>query len=84
MVVLIGGLVLANGVYLEAYSLDSMLKAIATIAAGWLIYWVAIRRVSLTLPRLFEHLEHLVGAMSLSAIALLLLLLFAIPAGGLG
>ena len=84
MVVLIGGLILANGVYLEAYSLDSMLKAIATIAAGWLIYWVAIRRVSLTLPRLFEHLEHLVGAMSLSAIALLLLLLFAIPAGGLG
>ncbi|MEM1425047.1 MAG: cation:proton antiporter, partial [Cyanobacteria bacterium P01_H01_bin.130] len=84
MVVLIGGLVLANGVYLEAYSLDSMLKAIATIAAGWLIYWVAIRRISLTLPRLFEQLEHLVGAMSLSAIALLLLLLFAIPAGGLG
>ena len=75
MVVLLGGLVVANGFYPKAYSLDSILKALATIALGWVIYWGIIKKLVIKLPRTLEHLEHLIGVMSLSAIALFLLAL---------
>ncbi len=65
MGVLLGGLVLANGFYLEAYSLKSMAKAILTLGAGWLLYWLVIRRVPLKLPRMMEQFDNLIGTMSL-------------------
>ena len=65
MGILLGGLVLANGFYLEAYSLISMGKAILTLGAGWLLYWLVIRRVPLKLPRMMEQFDNLIGTMSL-------------------
>ena len=65
MAILLGGLVLANGFYLEAYSLISMAKAIVTLGAGWLIYWLVIRRVPLKFPRVIEQFDNLIGTMSL-------------------
>ncbi len=65
MGILLGGLVLANGFYLKAYSLVSMAKAILTLGAGWSVYWLVIRRVPLKLPRMMEQFDNLIGTMSL-------------------
>ena len=64
---LLGGLVLTNGFYLEAYSSSSIFKALGTIAVGWLIYWTLIKPLSFQLPNLnpFEKFEHLIGGMTL-------------------
>lgn len=68
MVVLLGGLFVANVVYYEAYTVANVIKPLATIAIGWLAYLLIIRRVGLQLPRLFEQFDHLIGVMSLSLI----------------
>lgn len=65
---LLGGLIGANILYLEAYSLDNILKACGTIGVGWLGYWFIFKRVSITFPRLWEQFEHLVGVMGLTLI----------------
>ncbi len=65
MVLLLGGLVLANGVYYEAYSLSNIVKPLATIAAGWLAYLLVFQKLTIKLPRVAEQFDHLIGAMSL-------------------
>ncbi|MGB3292167.1 MAG: cation:proton antiporter [Phormidesmis sp.] len=65
MVVLLGGLVLANGIYYEAYSLANIVKPLATIAAGWLAYFLIFQKLSIKLPRVAEQFDHLIGTMSL-------------------
>lgn len=67
---LLGSLVLANGFYGAAYTVDSASKAGLTIAAGWLIYWVVIRQSTVKLPQVAEEFDHLVGAMSLTSVVL--------------
>ncbi|MEM6502763.1 MAG: cation:proton antiporter [Cyanobacteria bacterium P01_C01_bin.89] len=79
MVLLLGGLFVSNAFYPKAYALDNILKAVVTIAAGWLIYWVVIKRISIKLPQGGERLEHLIGVMSLSAVALSFLVLYLMP-----
>jgi len=74
MLVLLGGLILSNGFYLKAYNTDNIIKAVGTIAIGWLIYHIFIKQLTLKLPKANEQLENLVGVMSLSAIGLFLLL----------
>jgi len=71
MVLLLGGLVFANVVYYEAYTLGNTVKPLVTIGLGWAAYFVIFRRVSLKLPRVVEQFDHLIGVMSL-----LLMLLF--------
>jgi multicomponent Na+:H+ antiporter subunit D len=68
--VLIVGLVAANGFYLEAYKFSEIGKALGILAVGWLLYWAVIRRVSWKLPRQLEGFEHLIGVMSVSLVAL--------------
>ncbi|MCM1982048.1 cation:proton antiporter [Lyngbya confervoides] len=63
MAVLLGGLILANGVYYEAYTLTSTLKPLITIGLGWLAYGLVFRRLSVRLPRLLERFDHLIGMM---------------------
>jgi multicomponent Na+:H+ antiporter subunit D len=70
MVLLLGGLLAANIVYYEAYNLANMAKPLATIALGWLIYWLIFRRLMVKLPRVLEQVEHLIGVMGLSLILL--------------
>ncbi|MEM9216363.1 MAG: cation:proton antiporter [Cyanobacteria bacterium P01_F01_bin.150] len=65
MVILLGGLVLANGFYYDAYSLKNTVKPLVTIAAGWLAYLLLFQKLSIKLPRVPEQFDHLIGAMSL-------------------
>ncbi len=65
LVLLLGGLVLANGLYYEAYSLNNIIKPLVTIAAGWLAYFLIFQKLSIKLPRVAEQFDHLIGAMSL-------------------
>ncbi len=67
---LIGGLVVANVVYFEAYDSQNTIKAIAIIAVGWLAYAAIFRRTAIKLPRMFEQFEDLIGVMTLVSILL--------------
>ena len=70
IVLLLGGLFAANGVYYEAYTLANIIKPLATIVLGWLIYLLILQRSVLKLPQVMEKFEHLIGVMSLMLIAL--------------
>lgn len=65
MIVLLGGLVIANCVYYDAYTVSNIIKPLVTIAIGWLAYLVIFQRATLKLPRVMEQFEHLIGVMSL-------------------
>ncbi|RCJ15898.1 cation:proton antiporter [Nostoc sp. ATCC 43529] len=67
---LIGGLVLANIVYYEAYTVENIIKPLATIGIGWLAYLLIFKRLVLKLPRVLEQFDHLIGVMSLILILL--------------
>ncbi|MEQ9358437.1 cation:proton antiporter [Coleofasciculus chthonoplastes] len=71
MIILIGGLILSNVVYYEAYTVKNIVKQLATIALGWLAYFLIFKRLAIKLPRMLEQFDHLIGLMSL-----MLLLLF--------
>jgi len=68
--ILLGGLLIANVIYLDAYNIENMLKALAIVFGGWLIYYCAFCRFSLDLPRYLEGFDHLVGMMILVSIVL--------------
>jgi multicomponent Na+:H+ antiporter subunit D len=70
LLLLLGGLVAANLVYLDAYTLANIIKPLATIGAGWLLYFLVFRHSVVRLPRLFEQFEHLIGVISLSLVVL--------------
>jgi multicomponent Na+:H+ antiporter subunit D len=70
VIFLLTGLFVANVAYLKAYNIADIIKAIATIAVGWLAYHLIFKRLAIYLPRIFEEFEHLVGVMSLTLILL--------------
>jgi multicomponent Na+:H+ antiporter subunit D len=70
MLLLLGGLVVTNVVYYEAYSLENIIKPLVTIALGWIAYFLVFRQLVFKLPRVLEQFEHLIGVMSLSLIVL--------------
>lgn len=65
MVVLLGGLIVANAVYYDAYTVKNVIKPLVTIGIGWLAYFLIFQRSVLKLPRVQEEFEHLIGGMSL-------------------
>ena len=65
MILLLGGLVVANAAYYDAYTVENTIKPLATIGVGWLAYFLIFRRAVLKLPRVQEEFEHLIGGMSL-------------------
>ncbi len=67
---LIGGLVVANVVYFEAYDPQNTIKAIAIIVIGWLAYAAIFKRTVVKLPRMFEQFDDLIGVMTLVTILL--------------
>ncbi|KPQ33821.1 MAG: multicomponent Na+:H+ antiporter subunit MnhD [Phormidium sp. OSCR] len=67
---LIVSLLVGNVLYLQAYSLANLGKALAVIGLGWLGYWLFIKRQDLKLPRMFEQFDNLIGSMSLVLIVL--------------
>ena len=70
MVILLGGLVAANVVYYEAYTVKNLIKPLVTIAIGWATYLLVIKKLVIKLPRAIEQFDHLIGVMSLSLILL--------------
>ena len=70
IIFLITGLIVANIVYPQAYNIADITKALITIAVCWLAYHVIFKKLSISLPRVFEEFEHLVGVMSLTLILL--------------
>ena len=70
IIFLITGLIVANIVYPQAYNIADITKALITIAVGWLAYHLIFKKLSISLPRVFEEFEHLVGVMSLTLILL--------------
>ena len=70
MVILLGGLVAANGIYYEAYTLKNIVKPLGTIAIGWLAYLLIFKKSTIKLPRTSEEFDHLIGVMSLMLILL--------------
>jgi multicomponent Na+:H+ antiporter subunit D len=70
IVILLGGLFVANFVYYEAYTLENVIKPLATIAIGWLAYWLIFRRALVKLTVVFEEFENLIGFMGLILVLL--------------
>jgi multicomponent Na+:H+ antiporter subunit D len=68
MLLLVGGLFVANVVYYDAYSWGNIIKPLATIGLGWVAYWVVFRHLVIKLPRMLEQFDHLIGFMGLSLI----------------
>ncbi|MGA9383149.1 MAG: cation:proton antiporter [Phormidium sp.] len=65
VILLIGGLVIANVVYYEAYTLENIIKPLLTIGIGWLAYLLIFKHLVVKLPRAIERFEHLIGVMTL-------------------
>ncbi len=70
MAILLGGLVVANGVYYEAYTLKNIVKPLVIIAIAWLAYLLVVKKSAIKLPRASEEFDHLIGVMSLMLILL--------------
>ncbi|ELS00445.1 formate hydrogenlyase subunit 3/multisubunit Na+/H+ antiporter, MnhD subunit [Xenococcus sp. PCC 7305] len=65
MIVLLGGLIAANGFYYEAYSFKNIVKPLITIGVGWIMYLLIFKRSLLKISRVSEKFDHLIGMMSL-------------------
>ncbi|WP_019503523.1 cation:proton antiporter [Pleurocapsa sp. PCC 7319] len=68
IVILLGGLIVANGIYYEAYTVANITKSLVIIAIGWLAHLLIFQKLMLKLPRAVEKFEHLIGVMSLMLI----------------
>ena len=70
IVLLLGGLIVANAVYYEAYSLKNIIKPLITIVIGWFAYLYIFKKLAIKLSRAIEELDHVIGFMSLMLILL--------------
>ena len=76
LLLLLGGLIIANGIYYEAYSLKNTIKPLITIFLGWLAYGFIFQKTVVKLPRIAEEFDHLMGVMILMLMFLFWLVLF--------
>jgi multicomponent Na+:H+ antiporter subunit D len=70
VIILIVGLVMANAFYLQAYTVANISKALVIILLGCLAYGLIFRKINITLNRVLEQFDHLIGFMSLMLILL--------------
>ncbi|MEM7590616.1 MAG: cation:proton antiporter [Cyanobacteria bacterium P01_A01_bin.83] len=70
MIILLGGLIAANAIYYEAYTLTNTIKPLATIAIGWLAYLLIFKKLVIKIPRVMEQFNHLIGVMAIMLIFL--------------
>jgi multicomponent Na+:H+ antiporter subunit D len=70
IILLLAALFLANAVYVEAYNLPYIIKALAVIGAGWWLYLGVFKKLSLKLSRSLEQFDNLVGMMSVMLVLL--------------
>jgi multicomponent Na+:H+ antiporter subunit D len=70
IIILTGAIIAGIGVYNDAYTLQNIIKALAIIGVGWVGYRL-FQRFAVSLPRVLEQFEHLIGFMSLMLLLLL-------------
>lgn len=70
MVILLGGLVAANIFYYEAYTINNIIKPLATIVIGWLAYLFIFKKLAIKPSRAIEGFDHLIGMMTVMLILL--------------
>ncbi|NJL97355.1 MAG: cation:proton antiporter [Synechococcaceae cyanobacterium SM2_3_2] len=63
---LLSGLIAANFLHLEVYTLASISKAVSLVLAGWLVSILGLRQLRIHLPKMMEQFKHLIGVMSLA------------------
>ncbi len=76
IILLLSGLIIANGIYYEAYTIKNTIKPLVTIFLGWLAYGVIFQKAVVKLPRVAEEFDHLMGAMILMLMLMFWLILF--------
>jgi multicomponent Na+:H+ antiporter subunit D len=74
IILLFVGLIAANSVYFQAYTMFNILKAVTIIGIGWLAHFLIFKRLVVSIPRVLEQLEHLIGMMSVILLSLFWLL----------
>jgi multicomponent Na+:H+ antiporter subunit D len=70
VIFLLCGLVASNFIYPSAYTISNILKSLITIAIGWVIYLLIIKKTVIYLPRGLEKIDNLIGFMSLTLVGL--------------
>jgi multicomponent Na+:H+ antiporter subunit D len=70
IILLLSALFLSNIVYFDAYNLPNIIKALAVIAIGWLVYLGIFKKLAIKIPRVWEQFDHLIGMMSLTLVLL--------------
>ncbi len=70
IVLLLGGLFIANVGYLEAYTWVNGLKVSSLILGAWLMHGLVLPRLTLAVPQALEQFEHLIGFMSVMLMVL--------------
>ncbi len=71
IIFLVFGLFLSNLIYPSAYyNISNLTKSLMTIAIGWTIYLLVIKKIVVHLPRGWEQIDHLIGVMSLTLVGL--------------
>jgi multicomponent Na+:H+ antiporter subunit D len=70
VIFLLCGLVASNLIYPSAYTISNILKSLITIAIGWTIYLLIIKKIVVYLPRGLEKIDNLIGFMSLTLVGL--------------
>jgi multicomponent Na+:H+ antiporter subunit D len=55
LVILLGGLIAANGFYYQAYTFQNIIKPLTIIALGWLVYLGIVKRWVLQLPVVLKN-----------------------------
>ncbi|ROH93853.1 cation:proton antiporter, partial [Microcystis aeruginosa FACHB-524] len=70
IILLLTALFVANAVYVEAYNIPNIIKALAVIGAGWWLYLGVFKKLSLKLSRVWEQFDHLIGMMSIMLVLL--------------
>ena len=70
VIFLLCGLVASNLIYPSAYTTANILKSLITIAIGWTVYLLLIKKTVIYLPRGLEKIDNLIGFMSLTLVGL--------------
>lgn len=71
IIILTGGIIGGIGVYNDAYTVPNIIKALGIIAIAWVGYIGVFQRLVVSLPRVFEQFEHLIGVMTVMLLLLL-------------
>lgn len=71
IIILTGGIIGGIGVYDDAYTVPNIIKALSIIGVAWVGYIWLFQRLVVTLPRVLEQFEHLIGVMTLMLLLLL-------------